>query len=537
MKEKKARVSKKRVLLVVTAVLVLALLGAAVTYVTASNNKATEIKADGIVTVDQGDIIATFAQSATVESGRQGSFEILDGTRVTALNVRVGDLVKQGDLLASFDTSSLNALLQAKKKDYSNAQKSYKEYLAGAAAAPKQAVALKQQIAALEKEIARLQAEEAQPKAEEVQPSGNSQLEELKTAIAGLLGNTSIANMMVDRVFAENGSVAQTLAAFQNLLSGSLGMGMDANAMASMMSGMGSLGNSELINASLQLVQLKVQETMLGLQSGASLDDVYKSLADSAEKAYRQTELAVEQLKNGWVAEADGIVREVNISAGEIYQAPEQSSGGVSSINVTTLLASISTGNADISSLLSGLFETPVKGMVVEYYPFTATFLVGKYDLAKIYLDQPAKVKSVSGKIFDATITYISPVATEGGEINISSLLGSSGSSKGVEARITIPEPDKSITIGLDVDVTIDLETKKNVVRVPVESVQYDEDSKENYVFIYEAVSKTIQKTPIETGLFDGTYYEVLQGIDAGAEIVRAPQRDMLDGDRVKIAA
>ncbi len=528
------RFSKKKLVLTLAIVLVLGLLGYAVYYAVSSNKNHLELKPDNIIKVERGDMTSVFTAAATVSSGKQGSFQILEGAKVNTVNVRVGDMVKEGDLLATFDASSLDEMLRTKKRDYEAAKKSYQEYMKSLADAPKKSAELKKQIAAAEKKIAALQAEEAKNANEPAAAPKNAQLDSIKEAVASLLGDTKLANRMVNAMFAENGSVDKTLKAFQSLLGGGL---FDMSSMTSMMGSMGSFGNTELMSASFELIQLKLQDSMTGITSGMSLDTVYKTVADSAESAYRQAEKATKLLKEGWHAESDGIIREVNIVEGEVYKTEQEGqSAAASSINVTSLLASLTAGNADIGTLLGGLFSNQVNGMVVEYYPFTASFMLGKYDIAKVALDQPAKVTSVSGKEFDATITYISPVAKESSDINLSSLMGGSGTSRGVEARITIPEPDKSITIGLDVDLSIDLETKKNVLRIPVESVTTDSESAGYYVYVLERVSRTIRKQPVETGLFDGnSYYEITSGLEEGEEIVRAPLKKMEDGQRVKL--
>jgi multidrug efflux pump subunit AcrA (membrane-fusion protein) len=112
--------------------------------------------------------------------------------------------------------------------------------------------------------------------------------------------------------------------------------------------------------------------------------------------------------------------------------------------------------------------------------------------------------------------------------------MGASGSTSGVEARITIPEPDKSVTIGLDVDIRIEMETKENVLRIPVESVQTDEVG--DYVYVLDREDKALRRQPVRTGISDGNaYYEVLSGLEEGTEIVRAPQRAMADGEKVRL--
>jgi len=524
------RSAKNKVIFAVTAVLILGLLGYAVYYAVFSNRKRTELGPDAIAEVSRGDLTSVYTASATVASGRQGVFQILDGTKVESVLVRVGDTVKAGDLLATFDTGSLDEMLRAKKRDFEAAQKSYQDYLKSASDAPKQAAANKARIAELEAKIAEAgEAETETPAAPQ-----NSQLDDMKKTISGLLGNTRLGNRLVDSVFAATGSISGTISSFQNLLSGGLlgsmmGGGFDMSAMQSMMGGAG-MGDS------LELMQLKLQDAFAGLQGSGSLDSVYKSLADSAEDAYRQAEQTAALLKEGWTAEFDGIIREVNITEGEVYREASGQSPASSGINVTSLLASLAGGSADIGSLLGGLFSNQVNGMVAEYYPFTASFLLGKYDIAKVALDQRVRVTSVSNKEFEAFVSFISPVAKESGDINISSLMGAGGSARGVEARVTIPQPDKSITIGLDVDVTIELETRENVLRVPVESVAYDEETGHYYVFVLERVSRTIKKQPVETGLFDGnSYYEITGGLTQGTEIVRAPLRAMEDGQKVKL--
>jgi len=528
---------KNKTLLLVAGALILALLGYAVYYAVFSNRKVLELKPDAVIQVARGDLTSVYTATATVASGRQGVFQILDGTKVTSVLVRVGDMVKAGDLLATFDVGSLDEMLRMKKLDYEAAQRSYRDYMNSAADSPAQIAANKARIAELEAKIAAQQIEGASP----AQAPRNTQLDSIKGSVSKLLGNSKLGNRMVDAVFAENGSVAKTVAAFQNLLGGGLFGGLlggsmfNSNSLQSMMGSMAGMGMGD----SMELMQLKMQDAVSGISSGMSLDSVYKSLADSAESAYFQVEQAAALLKEGWVAESDGIIREINIAEGEIYRDVQGQNSATSDINVTSLLASLAGGGADIGALLGGLFSNQVSGMVVEYYPFTASFLLGKYDIAKVALDQQVQVTSVSGEHFGAYVSFISPVARDNSDINLSALMGASGGARGVEARITIPAPDKSITIGLDVDVTIELETRQNVLRVPVSAMKLDDETDGYYVFLLERVSRTIKKQPVEIGLFDNSgataYYEITGGIDEGAEILRAPTNSMKDGSRVKL--
>jgi len=540
---------KKRLAAAAALLFVLSLLGYAIYYTVFSNRRITELAPDSIVEVDRGDLTSVFMTSARVGSGQQGVYEILDGTRVLEVHVRVGDAVQQGDLLATFDAGSLDEMLRARRRDYENARNSYNDYIRNMNNAPNQAAALRAQIAEVEARIAEMQAAEpetpGQP-AEAPTPEGNQQLEDLRQLVAGLMGNTRVANWMVDMIFAETGSVAQTVTAFQNLMSGSLlgglgGLGgMGSFDMSAMMGGMGSMMNTELLGASMQLMQLRMQETMLGLQVGGTLDNVYKSLADSAESAYRQAERTVAQLKGGWYAAHNGVVREVNVNAGEVYRSGEGESSGAS-MDMTAMLAMLAMGQGDIGSMIGGLFGgSTVSGMTIEYYPFNASFLLGRYDIAKIELDQKVIVTSVSGAQFDGVVSFISPVAAQSGGVDLGAIMGGGGgSARGVEARVTIPQPDLSITIGLDVDVTIELESRNNVLRVPVSAMRYDSESETYFVYALERADRTVRRVDVGTGLFDNSgavaWYEITEGLREGEEILRAPPHSMRDGDRVRI--
>jgi len=178
--------------------------------------------------------------------------------------------------------------------------------------------------------------------------------------------------------------------------------------------------------------------------------------------------------------------------------------------------------------------------MVVEYYPFTAGFLLGRYDIAKVQLDQKVIVTSVSGAQFEGVVSFISPVAAQQSGVDIGSIMGGGGgSARGVEARVTIPQPDLSVTIGLDVDVTIELESRDNVLRVPVSAMRYDSENETYFVFALERAGRTVRRVNVDTGLFDNSgavaWYEIAAGLREGEEILRAPPNSMRDGDRVKI--
>lgn len=516
---------KKKITLTVSLVVILAVVGGVLYYVL----KPDEGSKVTLTKVTRGNITQKLETSGTVESANQSSFTVLQGTRVDEVFVRVGDKVEKGQLLATFDTSSISGMLGEKKKAYESAKKAYNNFVATASDSTDDLAEVSKQVKALEAEMKELQAvvDKQQGKA-----SDSSTENETGNKLRKFLGLDN-SNSLLGRISNLLGGNSASSSMVSKILSGESLSSFDISSLGA------ALGKTEeeqkLISDTLELAQLKAKQLVLQTQTSTSLESVYKLVYENAEKAYKEAEKTISLLENGWYAENDGIVREVNITAGAVYDGNKNAGSGKSPIDVSTLLGMISSGStSDISSLISGLFSDATGGMVIEYYPFEVSFVVGKYDVSKIHMDQPAKITSVSGRELDGQIVYISPVATAESSINISSLLGSSGSSSGIEVRVSVPEPDESVIIGFDVDVSIDVETSENVLLVPMSALQYSADGKV-HVFVYNESKKTITQKEIKTGLFNGESYEVLSGIEEGDVIVKSPMTTMKDGDRITV--
>ncbi len=521
---------KKKIVTAVIIVVILALV-ASVFYIAFKPEDPTVTQ---IHTIVRGDITETFDTTAIVKSSNQKAFAIYDGVKVNQVNVRVGDNVKKGDVLATFDTSSLNVILSEKRDAYNAAQKAYNDYVNASYAAKTQIEELDKQIAVLEKEIESLEAlvsDEKNSDGAGNSGTGNAELEELRNELLDVLGHNKLSEAIVDRIISSSSSSNQTINMLKNLLSSA---SLDSSLIQSMTGSMISANEKLLLEKELKLVQLSVQKSMLATQSSDSLKSVYKTIADTAYKAYEEMATQVNSLNGGWIAEYDGFVREVNIKEGQVYTS-ENGSQTSSGLDISAILAAVSSGGSyDLSSIVSSLTGSSQSGMIVEYYPLEAQFEVSKYDVSKIFMDQKVTVTTADGKEFNATVVYISAVAdTSGSGININSIMGGgNGSGSTITAKVEIENADRSVIIGMDVELSAALDTKENVVLVPVEAIQYDNEIG-YYVFKYDEEEKIINKQTVIVGLFDGANYEVVDGLAEGDQIVRAPTLTMEDGQSV----
>ena len=125
---------KQKIVISIVAALLIIALGVTAYVMISKKTRTTVALAD----VTAGDITETLKLSGTVNSLILGSFDILVGTYVMNVNVRVGDAVKIGDVLATFDTSSLGDDVEQKRENYNAAMSQYRKYASHANASAAQ---------------------------------------------------------------------------------------------------------------------------------------------------------------------------------------------------------------------------------------------------------------------------------------------------------------------------------------------------------------------------------------------------------------
>lgn len=100
-----------------------------------------------------------------------------------------------------------------------------------------------------------------------------------------------------------------------------------------------------------------------------------------------------------------------------------------------------------------------------------------------------------------------------------------------IEIKFIIENDNHSMLPGYSADVEIILDSHANVIRIPTEALLEGQK-----VFIYDKENKSIYEKDIKTGLSNWKYTEVLEGLEAGENIVTSIDRDgVIDGANVKI--
>lgn len=471
--------------------------------------------------VQKGEIKQEIASSAAVESGNRTTFNIPNGTYVKSVNVKIGDKVKKGDVLATFDTSSLSSVLAERQKAYNDAVNTKNNAASAASQAKAKLPEVNKQIAELQKKVDSLEAK-SQETASTTKPnntettapatSGNNVQQQIQEIIKKLLGNGGTTSQIKDLMDQLN-----------KLANG----GFDLSQFAG--------GSAELIQAQMDLAQLKMQKSVLEAQSSNAMDSIYNTAVNVTKASYDEIKNDIESLKNGWVAENDGIVTAINIQAGQVYQSGQNASG----IDFNSILSTLTSAGGDSSGLtniLQSLTSGGNVGMIVDNYDdFFVTISIGKYDLSRLKLGQKAIIKSVDNE-YEGEVVYISPVAEKDSSFSINSITSSltgGSSSNNITAKVKINNPGDDVIIGMDVDVSVITDEQADAILVPLEAVQISEDKK--FVYVYKPEDKIVRKTEVRVGLASDSAYQITAGLNVGEQVVKNPTKELLDKSRVAI--
>lgn len=471
------------------------------------------------VTASKQTIDETLDTTGKVNAASEETFTLPQGVKVLSLNVKEGDVVEAGTVIATFDTSSLTESLNQKESAYEQAYAAYTNAVKGSKDSVGKIADLKKQISELEKKINEQKEKTTAPTTTKAaEPVKTEKKEDVKisdslvkrfTRIAKLFGveySDDMARSILKGMLSAGGSTGDISSMLDSLSALSSAGSFDMSSFD--MSALSGMGSSDEIT----LVELKAQLALLEAQSNDTTISVYKTIADKARESYVAAQAQINAMKDGWKATGKGIVSELNINA----DGTPKAASSAQSMDIGSILSAVTTGG-DVTSMLSSFMNQGTAAVKIIYYPLVADIALSKYDVLDVELEQDVIVKTASGNLLDGKVTYISPVASSSGGLDLNSLMGSSGSSASIPAQITINGVDRSVIVGVDIDVSIITDTAENTIAVPVEAVCIDGED----IFVYTIDDGKAVKKNIELGIFNDSYYQVLSGVEVGDVLIK----------------
>ena len=128
------------------------------------------------------------------------------------------------------------------------------------------------------------------------------------------------------------------------------------------------------------------------------------------------------------------------------------------------------------------------------------TLGVGKTDLEKLSAGQEADIKILKNNYKGRVVT-----------INRSAISAGNAGTQ-IMVTVSIDDPDENVYLGLDAKCNILTASVKNVLTVPVETVNIDETGE--FVFTFDAGTLTVGKKYVTTGASSDMIIEIVDGID-----------------------
>lgn len=230
--------------------------------------------------------------------------------------------------------------------------------------------------------------------------------------------------------------------------------------------------------------EMKAQKS--SSESG-SMDTGSKSQLEANTQMERigseETLASIEEVKDGILADFNGIVTEVSAVEGAIPMQGEK------------LVTVESTDKVKVE------------------------IAVSKYDLEKIAVGQAATI-NIAGQKYEGRVTKINGMATT----------NASGTAV-VGAEIEIDNPDSAIYLGIEARVEIHIAEVTGAVAIPVELINSDKEG--DFVFIVD--NSVVVKRRIITGITSDSYSEVVEGLSEGDQVIATTGQDLEEGMAVTV--
>lgn len=400
------------------------------------------------------DIEQTMNTSGTVKSEETKTYFAPLSVEIGAVNVAAGDSIQKGQPLITYDADALESArrmeelkLQASEGGYESSVYKNNKYIAELGEANVNLSVLDQQIEDSENYVKELR----------------QKIDDKKTALAheGTLLQISLLDWS-DKPDSEEYMNLQKLIQYNSY---------EQQNNKDILAWQKEIELYEEMIAGYKEYRSEMKAQKSSSESG-SLDNGGKSQLEANAQMERigseDTLASMEDVKDGILADFNGVVTEVTAVVGAIPQQGEK------------LVTVESTDKVKVE------------------------ITVSKYDLEKIAVGQTASI-DIAGRKYNGKVTKVNGMATT----------NASGAAV-IGAEIEIDNPDAGIYLGIEARVEIHMASVTGVAAIPVELINSDKEG--DFVFVVE--NGVVAKRRITAGISSDSYSEILEGLNVGEEVV-----------------
>ncbi len=481
--------------------------------------------------------------------------------------VKVGDKVKKGDKLATFNTDELDDQIKSLQVTYNDSVTAYNNAVKSQNDSQKKLAAAKKRIKALEKQKKKLE-----------KKTKTTTTTKKKTTTKRVTTTTTKRETTSRRPISTSSTTKRETSAGKTYPATLDGM---AEALSDLVATINSLTDdiettNELTRIAMQTIADEIAtgqysaDAIAAAVGDAIADSIQKGLIDET-KLILDSGVVVETIEAAvrsvdWasigkaIAEEDNVqLTSVELQLAALYAERELFSVGSNQSVVNAQKQVMNSSKSALETLkkaqgeLKAGWVASISGIVTEcgiepgqqtsalqtgikienLGELSVNISLGEYDVHKVAIGMPATIKSAYGT-YKGEIVSIAPTATGkssnslldsvGSMAGISGLSSLTDSGAGVECVVKVFEPDDNIIAGFEASVEIKTGSFSGVPTVPIESIALEKEG--TYVYKYDEEEETVTKTKIETGATSDTAYEIKSGLSIGDKIVSTPASD-----------
>ncbi len=508
------------------------------------------------VQVDKGAVVQSVDATGSVEPSQAIDLNFKTVGRIHQIKVKEGEEVKAGEILANLQAEAVKSRVQDARSSLVEAQANLEKVISGAT---------NEEIKITELTVEQRQQEliNAQTNLSNLQASRENELKNLRRTLYLTLGNQLVnadaALKTIDDTLTDD-DAKNTLSVLDSSLlpiaQASQQASLDEVAQAKLVY---QTVNSSSSSADLLAVSQDVMSALVEVAD--CLDDVFQVLQKTVTSSkLSQTELDTLvsniQAKQTNIATAKTSLQtaEANLTNKQLYYQDQFSKAKNSikvaqdnlalaqaqlalkkakpqSYDIKAARARVAQAQANLSKAQADLEDTiiraPIDGTItkINFDIGEQTSLakaviqmigrtnleievnVPESDIAKIKVGQPVQITLDAfgdNRLFDGVVTFVDPAETVIQDVVY------------YQVKVQFTKPYQDIKPGMTANVTIIINKKDNVLRLPLRALH--QENNKSYVKLL--VGKQIERKSITVGLFGNDYVEVLNGLSLGEKVI-----------------
>ena len=490
--------------------------GVVVAAVVASQFTSKEKKTGGtveVVEVARGDVKEIYNVSGTVDSEKKKVFYSPVNAPVSQLHAKVGQSVKAGDLLVTFDTSDLEKNNQKAQMDLQsavNTNQSAREQAdrsaseAAKAAADAQAASdaaraqVEQQIAAVESQIS----------------AKSQQMTALEQSVQSELAANQALQPQLDQWNAQKMANADRISVLYG----------EVNSLREQINA-GNVSDAEKAYLEAQISE-RSREIAEKEGANAALDaqiaQISSQMQTASQKAYAQVQQEIqalqaqaEQLRAGISVETPGAsIPDTSLTQGQINNMEiTENLAELAVLSAEELMAKARDGiKADFDGVIADVKTmeggTAVAGgelfTLVSNQDVSVRLEIPASDFDKVEIGNKVVVK-IGKQKYNGVVESIDKIAVPNAKGN--PVIG---------ANVKIENPDENIYIGVAAKLTMTVAEEKDVLYLPNENVNTSTEGD----FVYVVQNGVVKKKAVELGITSNSKVEIKSGLEEGDQVV-----------------